>query len=104
MADLIFFSIPFFYIGIGVYALNKKTPMHFWSNQKVQSDEITDVKAYNRENGVSWIIYGTALFLCALLRLVVGDTLSAILFSIAVVFGIFWLIGRYGKIYKKYRK
>ena len=36
------------FIGIGIYSIKRKTPMHFWAGSKVKREEITDIKAYNR--------------------------------------------------------
>ena len=38
--------------GLGIFAWNRQNPMWFWSGQTVEEDEIADVKAYNRANGI----------------------------------------------------
>jgi len=37
--------------------------MWFWSGSTVKETEITDVKSYNRENGIMWIGYSLVLWL-----------------------------------------
>jgi len=55
-------TVPLFvfaaiFIGIGIYSIKKKTPMHFWSMSPVKLEEISDVKSYNKGNGLMWIVY-----------------------------------------------
>ncbi|MCR2044167.1 hypothetical protein [Anaerosalibacter massiliensis] len=57
------------FIGIGIFALKKKTPMHFWSGTRVKTEEISDVKAYNKANGTMWIAYGSTFILSAILSI-----------------------------------
>ena len=45
------------FTGLGIYAWRLEKPMWFWSGSTVRPDQITDVKAYNRENGIMWICY-----------------------------------------------
>ena len=35
------------FAAIGIWALCRKTPMHFWAGSTVSSESITDVKKYN---------------------------------------------------------
>ena len=75
--------------------------MWFWSGSEVDASQITDVKLYNKENGVMWQLYSLWYFaaglagiwdvIAALVLLVLGSTLGAAI-----------LIGSYNRIYKKY--
>ena len=60
-ADIIWYIIMFacaaLFVGIGVYARNRKEPMWFWSGSEVDAAAITDVTAYNRENAKMWLWY-----------------------------------------------
>ena len=92
-------AITFFVIG--AYAKNLKKPMWFWSGSEVDPSKITDVKAYNRENGVMWQLYslwyfaaGAAVLLSAALAL----TLLILSCTVGIVILVFW----YNRIYKKY--
>jgi len=49
------------FIGIGIFSFKKKN-LCIWAGTKVKSNEITDIKAYNRTNGIMWTIYGVFLF------------------------------------------
>ena len=92
------------FIGIGVYAIKKKTPIHFWSGTTVKSEEITDVEAYNKENGVMWITYGATYVLAAILPLFFGSKIGAIILTLSCTLGLIILIIVYGRIYKRYRR
>ena len=39
--------------GIGIYAWRRKEPMWFWSGSTVKAEEISDVRAYNKANGIT---------------------------------------------------
>ena len=51
------------FTGIGVYAWNREKPMWFWSGSTVSEDEISDVEAYNRANGIMWICFSLPLWI-----------------------------------------
>ena len=91
------------FIGIGIFSIKKKTPMHFWSGTTVKSEEISDVRAYNKENGVMWITYGATYVLAAILALLFGSKMGAILVTLSCTLGLIILIVVYGHIYKKYK-
>ena len=40
---------------LGVYAWRRKKPTWFWSGSEVKEREISDVKAYNKANGIMWL-------------------------------------------------
>ncbi|MFZ7120303.1 MAG: hypothetical protein ACOWWH_05070 [Eubacteriaceae bacterium] len=85
----------FIYIGIGIYAIKKKTPMHFWAGTTVKSEEITDIEAYNKANGIMWIVFGIAFF--------ISYFFGSIFFILTVIFGLIIMMIVYKKIYDKYR-
>ncbi|MGI6727032.1 MAG: hypothetical protein ACOX4P_00510 [Anaerovoracaceae bacterium] len=90
--------------GIGIYAYKKKTPMHFWSGTTVHSEEITDIKAYNRENAIMWIVYSLFFFLSGIMGLFDKTTFYAgILLILSCFPGIFVLILNYLRIERKYK-
>ena len=49
------------FVVIGVWALCRKTPMHFWSGSTVSIAEIRDIRRYNRANGRMWILFGVGM-------------------------------------------
>lgn len=89
------------FIGIGIAAFRMKRPIHFWSGSVVKSEEVTDVKAYNKANGWMWLGYGSLFVLTA----VVGFyklTYGGIMLAIDTVPGLFILMSIYTRIEKKY--
>lgn len=89
--------------GIGIFAWRRKQPMWFWSGSTVKEEEISDVRAYNRANGIMWIVFSLIFW---------ADTVAGIWSMKAG--GIFLLAGcaiggplliiAYRKIYRKYQK
>ena len=55
------------FTGIGIYAWRRTKPMWFWSGSSVREDEITNVKAYNRENGIMWICYSAVFWISTIM-------------------------------------
>lgn len=90
------------FIGIGIYSINKKTPMHFWAGTRVKSNEITNIRAYNKANGIMWITYGSTFVLAGLFALL-NITLGTIILMIAGIVGTFLLVVVYNRIYNKYK-
>ncbi|AET67804.1 hypothetical protein Desor_2202 [Desulfosporosinus orientis DSM 765] len=90
------------FIGIGIFALNKKSPMHFWSGTEVKAAEISNVRAYNRANGIMWIVYGSAYVLAAMLGLVFRNAIGVAII-INCTLGLIILIIAYRHIYRKYK-
>ncbi|MGN1249335.1 MAG: hypothetical protein ACI4XW_04580 [Candidatus Spyradocola sp.] len=90
------------FFGIGLYARRRAEPMWFWAGSAVDRDAITDVKAYNRENGRMWMIYAIPFVVSAFVyEASVGA--AAALLAVSGTAGIVWLIVEYNRIYKKYR-
>ena len=89
----------FVFVCLGIYSLKRKTPMHFWAGSTVSSDEISDVKAYNKANGIMWICYGLSFLLIPIL----GEKFGSITMAILVLFVVVALILTYKIIYNKYK-
>ena len=92
------------FIAIGIYSLKRKTPMHFWSGTTVKVEEISDVKAYNKANGIMWILYSFTFILGGILSLLFNTNIGGIIVAISSTLGIIILITVYNRIYQKYKK
>lgn len=90
-------------VGTGIYSFKRKTPMHFWSGTTVKSEEISDIYAYNKANGIMWIVYGLSYLLILPIGVVFGEAICAIITIILATFGLVALIICYKLIYKKYK-
>ncbi|MBQ9544361.1 MAG: hypothetical protein IJV00_04465 [Clostridia bacterium] len=92
-----------FFAGIGIYALKTKKPMRFWSGSENISEEITDVKAYNRANAVLWIAFSAVFFISALIGFLGSEAAGWVMMA-GCLAGIPALAVAYKKIYKRYSK
>lgn len=92
------------FIAIGIYALKRKTPMHFWSGTTVKPEEISDVKAYNKANGIMWILYGFTFILGGIFSLLFNTNIGGIIVAISSTLGLIILMLVYRRIYQKYMK
>lgn len=88
-------------IGIGIYAWLRKKPMWFWSGSKIYEDEIADISAYNRANGIMWIVYSLPYWVATFVGLK-DMVLASDILLIWVIVSIPFLILAYRWIYNKY--
>ena len=100
---VIMIPCSFLFTGIGIYAIRRKKPMWFWSGSTVKESEITDVKAYNRENGIMWICYSLVIWASTFLGAFNMAAAGIVLF-IGCLAGLPVLVVSYNRIYKKYKK
>lgn len=91
------------FIGIGIFSLKKKTPMHFWAGTTVKPEEISDIKAYNKANGIMWISYGSIYILSGLFLLICNISIGAFIVVFMSIPGLIILIIVYTKVYNKYK-
>ena len=88
--------------AIALWAFKSRTPMHFWSGSKVCPEEISDIPAYNRANGLMWAVYAACMAVAGLVGLfnVIAGTVLVIIMCLP---GFLALLVVYKKIYNKYR-
>ena len=91
------------FTALGIYAAKRKDPIWFWSGTTVKAEELSDVTAYNRENGIMWCAYSLFFWLAAILALFDLMPAAGILVFIGGFGGVF-LVPVYQRIYKKYAK
>ena len=87
---------------IGICAIRRKEPMWFWSGSSVRKEEITDVAAYNRANGLMWIGYSLPYWIAGILS-VFSSQLSGIVLLAGAIGGSMVLVAAYNRIYRKYK-
>ena len=91
------------FTGIGIYAWRRTKPMWFWSGSSVREDEITNVKAYNRENGIMWICYSGVFWISTIMD--IGSVSTAgIVLAVGCLGGLPLLVIAYNRIYRKYKR
>lgn len=76
--------------------------MWFWSVSTVEETKIADIPAYNRANGIMWIVFSIPLWLSAFLGLRHG-IIALILIVLSCVIGLPLLMIVYKRIYAKYK-
>ncbi|MCR4950237.1 MAG: hypothetical protein K6A40_02810 [Solobacterium sp.] len=89
------------FTGLGIYALKRKEPMWFYSGTPVSKENITDVRAYNRANGIMWIVFSLLFWLTALF---VAVGWRGYFLMIAMIPACICLPFAYERILNKYRK
>lgn len=96
------FGCAILFFSIGSYAKRRAKPMWFWSGVEVEDAEITDVKQYNKENGIMWQLYSLWYFCAGLAE--IWSSIAALLFLLSgCSVGIVILVASYRKIYGKYK-
>ena len=101
------FSCGAMVYGIGLWAEKSKKPFGFWTFKEVKGEFISDIPAYNRENGKMWKIYSIPYFLagfCGIggVWIPLLNVLTICMIISACTFGIGWLIWYYKRISRKY--
>ncbi len=91
------------FTGLGVFAWRRQKPMWFWSGQTVTEEEILDVKAYNRANGIMWIVFSLVMWISTFMGFSNMKMAGAVMFA-ACILCVPVLPFTYGKIYKKYKR
>ena len=91
------------FTGMGIYAWRRKKPMWFWSGSSVREDEISDIPAYNRANGIMWIVYSLVFWLSAFMGLK-DISAAGIVLAVGCLGGIPLLAISYNRIYRKYKR
>lgn len=99
---VIFAVVGALFTGIGICALRSKKPMHFYSGSTVREEELTDVPAYNRANGLMWIGFSLVFWLSAVLGLW-SPGIAGMLAAAGMLAGIPVLAAAYRRIYRKYK-
>lgn len=90
------------FAAIAIWAFKSKNPIHFWSGSTVRPEEITDIAAYNRANGLMWTVYAICMAVTGVLSLFSISIAAGLLIVISIP-GTIVLILIYNKIYNKYR-
>ena len=92
----------FLFLGIGIYAEKREKPMWFWAGSTVDEANITDVKAYNKENARMWEHYSMWFFASGVSHFFL-PVLSVILLVLSCTLGIGILVATFIRIEKKYK-
>ena len=89
---------------IGIYAWRRKKPMWFWAGDTVSEDEVTDVRAYNRANGVMWLCFSLPLWIGTYEGVCHSMILGGNIIGVDATVGLVLMMITYTFIRKKYKK
>lgn len=92
------------FTSIGIYAWRRKKPMWFWAGDTVSEDEITDVRAYNRANGIMWLCFSLPLWIGIIVSMCHNIILGANIMLVDATAGLVLMMIAYTFIRKKYKK
>ena len=95
-------AIGIFFTVLGIYAWKRKKPMWFWSGSTVKENEISDIAAYNRANGIMWLCYSAVFWISGVVGFFQTDAAGVVL-AVGTLGGIPALVVAYKAIYRKYR-
>ena len=99
---IVSFGCGALFFAIGSYAKKLEKPMWVWSGTEVKASEITDVKQYNKANGIMWQLYSLWYFAAGIAE-IWDSMLSFILMILSCTVGLVILVVAYKKIYNKYK-
>ncbi len=96
---------------IGVSQLRSKTPVGFYTGAKPpQSEEISDVLAWNKKHGYMWIAYGISIMLvgiiigvCSLNENAINTLIILLLSTVGVILPIIVMMIYHTKLEKMYK-
>ena len=100
---IIMIPVSALFTGIGIFAWTRRKAMWFWSGSTVKDYEISDIPAYNRANGIMWLVFSAVLWLSAILG-AFSVKAGSILLIAGCIIAVPLLPVVYSGIYKKYRK
>ena len=100
---IIMVPVSLLFTGLGVYAWKRKKPMWFWSGSTVEESEISDISAYNKANGIMWIVFSAILWISTIFGSL-NMKIGGITLIVGCILGAPALPVVYGRIYRKYKK
>ncbi len=95
--------VSLLFTGIGIYAWRRKKPMWFWSGSTVKESEIADTPAYNRANGIMWLVFSLIMWVSTILG-VMHMKAGGIFLIAGCIISVPILPIVYRKIYRKYKR
>ncbi len=105
MENILFVFISWFcgaiFILLGFSCFKQTTPTGFWSGVDVKAEEVTDVKAYNKANGIMWCVFSVFFWISGIAA-IFNSVVSVIFMVLSCTVGIIGLIIGYGMIKRRY--
>lgn len=104
LSGFIFGVCALIMVGIGIFQRKSVKPVGFYTGEKPpEAKDLSDVRAWNREHGAMWILYGAAILASWLGGLWIGDSLLALVpFTLGILLPIPLMIRRHRRLVQKY--
>ena len=99
---IILTPLSILFTAIGIYAWRRKKPMWFWAGTEVQETEIRNIPAYNRANGIMWIVFSFVFWTTTIVG-IWNETIAEYIIGGGCLLGIPALIISWRLIYRKYK-
>ena len=99
---VIMIPVSSLFTGLGIYAWKRREPMWFWSGSEVKAEEIRDIPAYNRANGMMWLAFSVMLWCSTFLGVASGKA-GGIVLIVGCLIGVPALPLIYTKIYSQFK-
>lgn len=90
------------FTGLGIFAMKRSEPMWFYSGTEVKKEEIENIPAYNRANGMMWIVFSLVFWIALIASLFSSKAAGVILFA-GTALSLILLPASYHFIYERYR-
>ena len=100
---VIMIPVSALFSGLGIYAMKRTKPMWFWSGSTVKEWEIDDIPAYNKANGIMWLVFSLPFWISTVLGLFSMKAGGYLLIAVCLLC-LPLLPVIYNKIYKKYKR
>ena len=78
----------FIMIVVGVFQVNAKEPVGFYTFEKpLKREQVSDVAMWNKKHGMMWVTYGGGIIVAYLIGLLIGDEIISGILFIGFIFG-----------------
>lgn len=106
LGGVIMFGTALIMIGLGISQWKSSEPVGFYTGEKPPAREtLRDVKAWNRNHGRMWVLYGLVIILGYVIGSLMGDTIyAAIPMCGGVVLPLPLMIWEHHRLIQNYRK
>ena len=89
--------------GVTALILTKRSkPFPFFTGISIPAEKLTDVRAYNRDNGKMWAWYA-AIHVAAGLLALISNILGFVLFGLFIIPGLIVMYKIHKRIFNRYR-
>lgn len=100
----VLFVIGFLMIVLGIRSILKKSPYHFFDDDEISNEMLSDVKKYNSSNAKMWCFSSIPFFILGILSIFFNEILISFISAGIAILDVVCLIIISHKISEKYFK